>query len=498
MKVTYNTQKNAYQVIYKDKLAELQGKPLYARKQFSAGKSVPSIRERKERIKELEYWAREQEEKSELAASEKNIELDNSEKPILALDFLQNIGGDDLATSTVAKTRNEAKLCLKDFISFLQKKYPEIYLHEINKKIALEFLGTMTAQKRTFAYKKKRWLRLGYVFNMVRSKNEDSDLKYRNPFYSLKIDKITEEEPINHKKTFSSDLVKVLLKEALEFNYTKTREQAKAYKFQRWAMLYLLALTGIRPKDIVLLKWQQINFETRTIKFLHYKTAKKGISTVIYMTPHLMELFTQLKELHKEFKPMHKDFVFSFHTSSTTKNIETYLYTANMGALTNFFKVFREKHGLTEQVVLNGKSIYFYCVYSLRATVGTVLTWANFNQNSIDYLQGHAPSNTTARFYLNHEANPKAATAGMVNYLAFNFLQQPLGEVGLKCAFDDGLLERREADKENEINEEIRYAKDGTSLLVLKLNQKIEEEHRQRDELIKQHGAEMADFLSKH
>jgi hypothetical protein len=246
------------------------------------------------------------------------------------------------------------------------------------------------------------------------------------------------------------------------------------------------------------LKWEQINFNSRTIRFTHSKTNKKGISTVIYMTPHLMELFTQLQELHSSKKTLCKEFVFSFHENVTSREMTEYIYAAHKDCIGKFFRYFRKKYGLLDKVVMNGKNIWLYGPYSLRATVGTVLTWANFNQNSIDYLQGHAPSNTTARFYLNHEANPKAATAGMVNYLAFNFLQQPLGEVGLKCAFDDGLLEKSEEVKEKEINEEIRYAKDGTSLLVLKLNQKIEEEHRQRDELIKQHGEEMADFLSKH
>lgn len=501
MKVTYNASKNAYQVIYKDKLAELAGKPIYARKQFSAGKSKPTAAERKTRIKELELWASEQEKNSETAAMAKLNDKPNlnGEKYILAVEYLENLKGDDLTGSKIKKCREDAKFCLAGFISFLKIHYPEIHLHKINKQIAKEWANEMTKQKRTFAYIKKRWLRMGYIFNMVCIKFEDSELKYRNPFYSLKITKVAVEEPVNHRKVFSAELVRLILEEALLFNKTKTREQSKAHKFQRWAMLYLLALTGIRPKDIITLKWEQVNFQSRTIRFTHSKTKRKGISTAIYMTPHLMELFYDLKKLHETDKPLSKDYIFSFHClGSAEKSMEEFLYIANLASLVKFFVYFREKHGLMDKVELNGKNIYLYSTYSLRATVGTVLTWANFNQNSIDYLQGHAPSNTTARFYLNHEANPKAATADMLNFLAFNFIQQPLGEVGLKYAYEDNLIEQKEMRRQKEIQEEIRYSKDGTSLLTYHLLQKIDEENKQRAELIKQHGEEMADFLSNH
>lgn len=499
MKVTYNPTKNAYQVIYKDKLAELAGKPLYARKQFSAGKSKPTAAERKTRIKELELWATEQEKNSETAAIAKlNDQPKNNEKYILAVEYLENLNGDDLTGSKITKSRHDAQHCLSGFISFLKKHYPEIHLHKVNKQIAKEWANEMTKQKRTFAYIKKRWLRMGYIFNMVCIKFEDSELKYRNPFYSLKITKVAVEEPTNHRKVFSAEIVRLILEEALQFNKTKTREQSQAYKFQRWAMLYLLTLTGIRPKDIFTLKWEQVNFQSRTIRFTHTKTKRKGISTVIYMTPHIMELFHDLKKLHETDKPLSKDYIFSFHYLGTENAMEDYIYSANLDSLVKFFRYFREKHGLMDKVVMNGKNIFLYSTYSLRATVGTVLTWANFNQNSIDYLQGHAPSNTTARFYLNHEANPKAATADMLNFLAFNFIQQPLGEVGLKYAYEDNLIEQKEMRRQKEIQEEIRYSKDGTSLLTYHLLQKIDEENKQRTELIKQHGEEMAEFLSNH
>lgn len=507
MKVTYDKQQNAYKVIYKDALKELIGERPYTRKQFKSAYKKPTAAERKEEIRKYEIWALEQEELLKAAAEDKKNPTTNTdatvekEKPILAIEYLENLSGDNLATTKVKQQREEARRCCKDFITFLKQHYQGIYLHQINKKIALEYNNWLDKQGKTFYYRKKRWVRLGFVFNKVVEKQEDSNLKYRNPFWAIKIDKIAEEEPIHHKKTFTPELIRLLLKEAREYSHTK-KGQTETHKVQRWAILYLLALTGIRPKDIMLLKWNQINLEARTLTITHYKTAKKGINTVLWLTPHLMELFYMLKELHATNEAVSKEFVFSFHPHRYSNvELERYLYVSNAQSCTNFFKKFREKHNLTEKVELSGKSIYAYCVYSLRATVGTLLTWQNFNQNSIDYLQGHAPNNTTARFYLNHEANPKKATADMVNYLAYRVVQQPLGKVGMKYAMQDYEEEQRELRTQKDISSTIHADNTGNSLIGLMVLEKIDEERRRLEEekqkLIDQYGEEVANILTQ-
>ena len=157
---------------------------------------------------------------------------------------------------------------------------------------------------------------------------------------------------------------------------------------------------------------------------------------------------------------------------------------------------------MTEYIISGGRKLHYYCVYSLRATVGTLLTWAKFNANSIDYLQGHAPNNTTARFYLNHEANPKAATEAMVNYLAHKVIQQPLGKVGLSYAMSDYKEEQRLMQENKAIDETIRYGKEGISLLSLILAEKAEMEKKQQEEmmneLVAKHGEDLAEFLKEH
>lgn len=510
MKVTYNSKLNAYQVIYKDELAQLAGKPLYARKQVTAGKKKPTAAERKAKIRELETWATEQELNCTKAAQEKLSGTTNEnlegEKPILAVDYLKNLSGDRLTTTTKKEQIKAARLHVKDFILFLEEHYPSLYLHKVNKKIALEFAAWMTEQKRSYAYKKARWVRLGYVFNRVMIANEESNLKFSNPFWTLKVEDVAEEEPVIHKKTFTPQLVKTLLDEAKVWEHT--RNQTKEFRFQIYAILYILSICGVRPKDVMLLKWEQIDFDNRTLTIMHNKTKKKGIKSVLWLTPHLLELFVTLRDMHntKRSKACSKEYVFSFNhytKKEASTSMADYLYISSKTELSKFFVFFRKKYGLTQSVKTAGKKIMGYSLYSLRGTVGTLLSNANFNENNIDYLQGHAPNNTTARFYLDREADPKAATAAMIDYLAYNVAQQPLGKYGLQVAYQDTQTEKLLTKKQAEVNEEVRYIKDGTSLLTHSLLEKLEEEQRKLEEMKKKllaqgHDEEILEFLKNH
>lgn len=438
MKVTYHKALNAYKIIYKDAIAEAQGKKHpYVRKQISAGRVRPRVAEIKARIRELEHWAEKQEQALLCVATRPGTPAEAADTPLLAAPYIRNLSGQDLTTTLNAKERRRAAQLNESFIDFLESNHPGIYLHQINKKIALEYAQWLNAKNVSFAYKKARWMRLGYVFNIINIKFEESTHKYRNPFYSLKIDKIAVEEPVNHKKTFTPELIRLILKEARKYNAT-SKPQPHAEKIQRWAILYLLALTGIRPKDIYLLTWDQLNLSQRTLTITHTKTAKKGIKTIIWLTPHLMDIFHIMKILHSKYEPRHKKYIFSFYSGrESSKDIEHYLLFTSSTYLSHFFQYFRQKYNLDSFVFIGGKKQYDYSIYSLRATVGTLLTWANFNQNSIDYLQGHSPNNTTARFYLNHEANPRAATEDMINHLACNITQQHMTSYGLALARHD-------------------------------------------------------------
>lgn len=505
MKVTYNSKLNAYQVIYKDTLAELSGERPYARKQFTAGKKKPTAAERKARIRELETWATEQEEKSRLAAEAKlrgntTTDTHNGETPILAVDYIENLKGDNLTTTRKVEQVKTAIRHCKDFVLFLKEKHAGIYLHKINRKIALEFANWMTEQGRSYAYKKGRWVRLGYVFNRVLVNNEDSELPYRNPFWALKIEDVAEEEPVIHKKTFTPEIVKLLLDEAKTTTHTKGAKKNKNFIFQRYAILYIMAITGIRPKDIMLLKWEQLDIKNRTLTITHNKTKRKGIKTVLWLTPHLLELFVTLQEMHQNNKVCSKEYVFSFNPMrhvKVVKDMGEYLYISTKNELTNFFIEWRKKHGLTQYVEYPQKKVMCYSMYSLRATVGTLLSNAQFNDNNIDYLQGHAPNNTTSRFYLDRESDPKASTASMIDYLAYRVAQQPLGKFGMKVAYQDALEEKRKQQKQAEISEDIRYTNDGTTLLTNMLLDKADAERQAKETLVELYGEDVANTLTQ-
>lgn len=500
MTVTYNKTLNAYQIIYYSKVAEAQGKRPYVRKQVSAGKTRPDKDTKKARIMELEAWALSQEQKlAEEAELIAQGAAQGINAPIIATDYLAQIEGQAITNSKEKPTRKFAERIVEEFIAFLTECYSDIYLHQINKKVALEFAAWLDKKGKSYAYKKHRWLRLGYVFNMINIEFEDSNLKYKNPFYSLKIDKVAEEEAINHRKTLSPDMMRAILAEAKVWNRGK-KKQARYARMQRWAILFLLATTGIRPRDIYTMKWEQINLDRRTLTITHKKTEKKGIYTVLWLTPHLMQVFIMMQKLHKVYTAIDSKYVFSIAEDTdrgrgNAPTIEDYLYTKCHLDMTKFFKHIRAKYSLNDAVEVGGKKQYAYCVYSMRHTVGTLLTNANYNANSIDYLQGHAPNNTTARFYLNLEADPRRATEAMLDYMAYEVLQEPLGKVGAKYAAIDNDTDKKADAKQKEIDSVRDYDKSGlhhaTDTVVDKAKAEADSMAKIKADFIKQYGEEV-------
>lgn len=442
MKVTYDKNLNAYKIIYKDALAELQGKRPYVRIQRSAGKTKPKAEEKKAKIREWEAWAADMErrlkEEAARQTSKDGSPQPSLDVPILAIDYLKNIKGQTLTSSSITHVINRARRIVDTFVSFLEERHNKIYLHQINKSIAADFANWMKEKKVSFSYKTSHWQRLSFVFNMISINFDDSNYNYRNPFRYVKLKNLADEEPIIHRKTFSPEIIRSLLHEARTWGDNCRYKCPEHIKIQRWAILSLLALTGIRPKDAFIMKWEQINFERRTLTITHTKTKKKGINSVIWLTPHLIDLFSIMKGLHAKHKSLDENYVFSLYRQfNSEKEIEEYLSLYSGLHMKKFFIAFRKKYGLTDNVIFQKQKHFCYSLYSLRATVGTLLTWAGFNSNSIDYLQGHKPKNTTAKFYIDQESNPRAATEQMIDYLAYEILQQPLGEVGAHYAAID-------------------------------------------------------------
>ena len=504
MKVTYDKNLNAYKIIYKDALAELQGKRPYVRLQRSAGKTKPKAEEKKAKIREWEAWAADMERKlKEDAARQTSQDYSNQaslDVPILAIDYLKNIKGQSLTSSSIPHVVNRARRIVDTFVSFLEERHKRIYLHQINKSIVANFAEWLKERNVSFSYKTSHWQRLSFVFNMISINFDDSTYNYRNPFRYVRLKSLADEEPTIHRKTFSPEVMRSLLHEARTWGDNRRYKCPEHIKIQRWAILSLLALTGIRPKDAYILKWEQINFERRTLTITHSKTKKKGINSVIWLTPHLMDLFSIMKGLHAKHKSLDKDYVFSLYRQfNSEKEIEEYLSLYSGMHMKKFFIAFRKKYGLTDNVVFQRQKHFCYSLYSLRATVGTLLTWAGFNSNSIDYLQGHKPKNTTAKFYIDQESNPRAATEQMVDYLAYYILQQPLGEVGAHYAAIDHDIDAAEAKEKKEIGNIRDFDKSGYNHLTNVARNKATIEAKkiaeEKAKILEEYGEEVLEAL---
>ena len=504
MKVTYDKTLNAYKIIYKDALAELQGKRPYVRIQRSAGKTRPKAEDRKAGIRKWEAWALEQEkmlkEEAENTPSPTVTEEASVDVPILASEFLKSVKGQILTNSSVTHVINRARRIVDTFVKFLEEIHPGIYLHQINKQVAANFVEWLTKRRASYSYKTSHWQRLSYIFNMLSIKFEDSKYNYRNPFRYVKLKNLAEEEPTVHRKTFSPEVIRLLLHEARTWGDNSKYKCPEYIKIQRWAILSLLAMTGIRPKDAFIMKWEQINLERRTLTITHTKTRRKGINSVIWLTPHLMDLFSIMKELHEKHKAINKDYIFSLYNHvNSEKEIEEYLSLYSGLHMKKFFIAFRKKYGLTEFVPFNNQKHYVYSLYSLRGTVGTLLTWAQFNANSIDYLQGHKPKNTTSKFYINQEANPRAATEEMVDYLAYTVIRQPLGEVGAYYAAIDHGIDKAKVQEKKSIEHIKELAKSGllhgTNVVLKKVIDEAKKLDEEKSEMIKKYGMDLLDAL---
>ncbi len=481
-------------------------KNTYVRKQVSTENMTAN--EIKLKIEELKKFCKEQEnwtlKKSEAIKNNEDL-TETGETPYFAIQYLEQVEGDNLTRCKNYQDRKRAKNIVNEFCTFLKEKgHEKIYLHQINKKIAREFHEWMKQQKRTFSYKKHRWLRLGYVFNIIMDEFEDSSLGYKNPFATLKLEKIAQEEPIQSKARLTLEEIRELLKFSLVWQKTKIKQARDVEKVQRFCMVYLLALTGIRPKDIVLLKWEQIDFTKRTLTIVHTKTEKKGISTVIFLTPHLLEIFWKMQEWHEKEEPLNKKYVFSFYSDKGTnkKNFEDYLSIAGGQSLVYLFRAFREMKELGTHKVSSGKRYHTHCLYSLRGTVSSILSAEHFNQNAIDYLQGHKPNNTTAKFYLDLAADPKRTTEAMLNHMAYKVIQIPLTKRGLEVAYIDELEEKKRIEEQRQIEHDMKRDKDGSNLLVHTLIDKSDDEKKDAqkkfEELVAIHGEELARFIMEH
>lgn len=387
--ISYNKKTRTFTAVWKDYAKEALGERYpYGRKSEKwQGVKHPSAKEKREVEKRLMTFADDEEHKSKDKAD--YIRIHGKDDEITATGYLTNLKDEELSISQNKTTVQQARLIRNDFVTWLDINHKKIALHEINSFIASRYYKHLQAQGIAYGTIRKYTNRLRFLFKQVLIKYEDSPLKYKNPFSTMRLDSVIEQVAEHTRKAFTQSQ----LRDFLHFSMTSERLN-KWQILQRFAIYYFLIVTGWRVNDILLMKWQQVDFDKGIIKMTHAKTEKKNIKTELYITELMAEILTALY-LMKEYSPNENhDFVFSYWNAGTKKESNWY------GCIrANFIKI-RQKLNLDTSDKKGKVKTYDYTIHSFRGTVITRLTQAGYNEAMINYLVGHAPRTIEAKHYL--------------------------------------------------------------------------------------------------
>ena len=401
--VTYNKKSRSFTVIWKDYAKEALGEryPYGRKSQKWQGDKHPSASERRTVEKELLTLAANEEYQSKGKAD--YIRIHGKDDEITASGYLSTLKDDELSITTRGRAKTQARLVIKDFVAWLDKNHKGIALHKINEAIARQYYKHLQSQGRVFGTIKNDIIRLSYLFKQVIRKYEDSPLKYKNPFATLRLDEVIT-KTIPHKR---KPYTQVELESFLHFSKESTRLN-EWQRLQRYAIYYFLMVTGWRINDILLMKWQQLDLQKGIIKMTHSKTQNKGITTELYITDLMNEILTALYLMRDKAPSDNKDFVFSYWNEGTQRE------TNWQACIREHFIKVRKELKLDEYEQRGKVKTHTYTIHSFRGTVITRLTQAGYQEARVNYLVGHAPRTTEAKHYLTLTADD---TKELVEYM---------------------------------------------------------------------------------
>lgn len=399
--VRYTTKKLTFSVIWKDYRKESLGLNYpYTRKSCKwRGAQPPSCRERRRMEAALAYYAAEQEARSAAQVQ------DFSRECLPAAEYLLQLRDNEIAISQRPAELRRARQIVNGFARYLQVSYPGICLHEIKTAVVSGYYEHLRNRALAYGTIKRMTERMSFVFRRIVFRFEDSSLKYSNPFERLRLSDVVRKVDPTRKKILSADQLQRLLRESLVSKQLSARE-----RLQRFGIIYLLSVTGWRLGDVVTLRWEQVDLGARTMSLLHTKTADKGIRSVIYIT----DFMAQVLELLRPESPTSawSEYVFGRRAPGTR-----HFKQAGERSIQSFFEVVRKKFGLTECTCHGKLNMHAYTIHSLRGSVITHLTEADFSEVKINYLVGHAPKTIEQRHYLRLDGNPEKATRALLEYM---------------------------------------------------------------------------------
>ncbi len=411
MKITYNAEKNAYVIIYKDYSKVKQGmKYPYGRKQVKSETPKPTKREQAARIKELkkEYA------KIELATDEIEVLHGAINEAKDAVRYLESLPQSAICISKNEDVIKQETRRFQLFVDYLKEHRKGMKLHELDDKLVEDFAASLEPYSyNTFCDILNR---VDVVLRGALKEFRGSALKYYNPFSGVRFKELREEQHGNRRSIFSqSDLQFILAKakDKKDVNgrgYTMTPERI----FQRYAIVYLMMVTGWRIGDVVGLRWEEVDMERRVITKIFKKTAKKQIHARLYITDKMHELLTEVKTLCQ---PKDGDSPLLFPLRRCGVKPQN-LNKSAMQNVRNFLLSCIKHLGLFAAIDTKFNRRFFaYSPHSLRATAITVLTQGGFNESMINYLVGHSPRTVEERHYLKFDLDPQKSTAGMLEYM---------------------------------------------------------------------------------
>lgn len=392
---TYNKKTRTFTVIWKDHAKEALGvKYPYGRKSKKwLGDKAPTASEKRAIEKELMQHADEEETKSKGQAS--FIRIHGKTDEITAAGYLMSLKDDELTITKDKTAHRVARHRINTFINWLNKKHRGLALHQVNSAIASQYYKYLESEKLAYATIQHHIARLRFVFNDAIIKYENSPLKPSNPFATLRLHKVITKVAGHKRKSYTNEQLQKFLLAS-----TKSNHLNKWQLFQRFATYYFLIVTGWRVNDILRLKWESVDLQQGIIKHTHRKTKNKRLQTELGITDLMREVILMLKEMQQYAPDNRKEFVFSLYTG----NADT-----SYGNLIQHFARLREKWELNEYEELGMQKTYTYTIHSFRGTVITRLTQAGYQEARINYLVGHAPTNTEAKHYLDLSAEDTIA-----------------------------------------------------------------------------------------
>lgn len=392
---TYNKNYGGWVMTYTDRTKFRKDGKYLNRTKKEKDTAYPTLPARQKRLREAEMIAKAQ--AYEDACGKGKLSVKDPNAPILATDYLEQM---ETVTAYADNERAIAdrKRIIKEFVEWLKgnKNFKKLYIHEITRLVTKEYISDLVKKDYASDTIKKRRKALSTVWGIIIEEFEDSgsSIIINNPFTDSKtLRRCLESADERAKKG------KVLRVEKKALTIAQVREIMARMEYYQPILAkvwHLGFLTGWRVGDILKLKWNQVDYNNRTLTLISGKTKYE---TIIYLTDGLINLLNEVKAINPNTNP--DDIIFSF------KGMRDY-YKLNR-------KVLNEM-GLNVTATSGQLNNNLYTFHSLRGTIKTALKIKDFNTSRLNYLVGHKERGID-KHYNKFKDDPKGATADILDYL---------------------------------------------------------------------------------